>query len=245
MKNLHKLVRLTFVVVLVAAMTQVLPSRMVAQSAIGTVVTVSGFVLNANNLNPVDAAYSVYDARGGKVGQSHRANEKDGFLITGLKPGATYTVRVEDPRFFKQEFSIVLPNSSKYTEISKDFVVRPLEVGRKIMITPTPFDLKKSDLKEGTEDDMSELARTLMLNPNVNVELVCYPDEELAATQAAAISVARGNAIKAYLETNGVNSSRITVKATNSTDPVNPPPIKKGAKGKRYVGSAYLVVTKV
>lgn len=216
-----------------------------AQSAIGTVVTVTGFILNANNLNPVDAAYSVYDASGAKVGQSHRANVKDGFLITGLKPGESYKVRLEDPRFFKQEFAVSLPNTSKYAEVSRDFVVRPLEVGRKIMIIPSPFDLKKDDLKAGSEVDLTDLAKTLMMNPNVRVELVCYPDEELAATQAAAISVARGNSLKSFFESNGVNGSRITVKATNSTDPVNPPPIRKGAKGKRYVGSVYMVVTQV
>lgn len=218
---------------------------MKAQSAIGTVVTVTGFVLNSNNLGPVDAAYSVYEQNGNKLGQSHRASDKDGFLITGLKPGASYKVRIEDPRFFKQEFDITLPNTSKYAEISRDFVVRPLEVGRKIAINPPPFDLRKDDLKAGTEEDMAELARTLALNPNVSVEVLCYPDEELAPTQAAAISIARGNSLKAYLESAGVNSSRVSVKAANSTDPVNPPPIKKGAKGKRYVGSAYLVVTKV
>ena len=221
------------------------PIRMHAQSAIGTVVTVTGYVLNGNNLNPVDAAYSVYDDHGAKVGQSHRASEKDGFLITGLKPGATYKVRMEDPRYFKQEFDIVLPNTGKYAEVSRDFVVRPLEVGRRITLNPPPFDLRKDDLKAGTEDDMRELARTLTLNPNVSVEVLCYPDEELAPTQAAAISVARCNALKEYLENAGVNSSRINVKVANSTDPINPPPIKKGAKGKRYVGSAYLVITKV
>ena len=113
------------------------------------------------------------------------------------------------------------------------------------LIKFVPFDLRKDDLKAGTEDDMRELARTLTLNPNVSVEVLCYPDEELAPTQAAAISVARGNALKEYLENAGVNSSRINVKVANSTDPINPPPIKKGAKGKRYVGSAYLVITKV
>ena len=145
----------------------------------------------------------------------------------------------------EQEFDIVLPNTGKYAEVSRDFVVRPLEVGRRITLNPPPFDLRKDDLKAGTEDDMRELARTLTLNPNVSVEVLCYPDEELAPTQAAAISVARGNALKEYLENAGVNSSRINVKVANSTDPINPPPIKKGAKGKRYVGSAYLVITKV
>ncbi len=218
---------------------------LVAQSAINAVVTVTGYVLNGNTLAPVEAAYSLYDAQGKKIGQSHRASEKDGYLVTGLKPGETYTIRVEDPRYFKQEFAIVLPNTGKYAEVSKDLVVRPLEVGRRLMINPPPFDLKKTDIKTGTEDDMAEVAKTLMMNPNVNIELVCYPDEEVPDTQASMISKGRGAALKAFLESNGVNGSRISVKEVKTTDPINPPPLKKGAKGKRYVGSVYMVVTKV
>jgi outer membrane protein OmpA-like peptidoglycan-associated protein len=216
-----------------------------SQSAIGTVVTVTGYVLNVNTLAPVEAAYSVYDGQGKKVGQSHRASEKDGFLITGLQPGQMYKIRIEDPRYFKQEFAINLPAASKYTEISKDLVVRPLEVGRRLMLVPAPFDLKKDEIKTGTEEDMAELAKTLMMNPNVHIELVCYPDEQVSDSQASAVSMARGTSLKTFLEHQGVNGSRITVKQVKGTDPINPPPLKKGAKGKRYVGSVYLVVTKL
>lgn len=223
----------------------VTPVTALAQGTIGVVVTITGFMLNGNSLTPVEAAYSVYDAQGKKIGQSHRANEKDGFLITGLKPGETYKVRVEDPRYFKQEFVVALPNTNKYTEISKDFVVRPLEVGKKIMLLPPPFDLRKDDIKDGTEEDLAELAKTLMMNPNVGVEVVCYPDEDGPADQIRTFSTKRGQALKTFLEQNGVNGSRVTVRPASTTDPLNPPPLKKGAKGKRYVGSVYVVVTKV
>jgi len=75
-----------------------------AQSAIGTVVTLSGYILNGNTLSPVESGYSLYDATGKKVGQSNRSNANDGYLVTGLKPGQTYTIKIEDPRYFKQEF---------------------------------------------------------------------------------------------------------------------------------------------
>jgi len=211
---------------------------------IGTVVTLTGFMLNGNTLTPVEANYALYE-NGKKVGQSHKSNANDGFLVTGLKPGGEYMLKIEDPRYFRQEFPITLPKTAKYAEISKDFIVRPMEAGRKISVVPPPFDLRKNVVKSGVEEDIKGLAQMLSSNPSVNVELVCYPDEDGTAATASSMSTARGNALKAAFEANGVQGSRITVKTVNTVDPINPPPLKKGAKGKRYVGSVYIVVTKV
>jgi len=216
-----------------------------AQSAIGTVVTLTGYILNGNNLLPVEAHYALYDATGKKVGQSHTANAHDGYLVTGLRSGEQYLIKVEDPRYLKQEFKIEVPKTSKYAEISKDFVVRPMEVGRKMAMQPVPFDLKKTALKVGTEQDMDEVARMLILNPSVNVDVLCYPDENGNADAIQQVSAARGASLKAFLIKAGVIAQRVSVRNAASTDPINPPPLRKGAKGKRYVGPAYLVITKV
>lgn len=219
------------------------PMAMPQGQTIGIVVTLTGFILNQNTLSPVDANYAVYEA-GKKIGQSRKASVRDGFLVTGLKPGGSYTVMIEDPRYFREEFPIALPQSSKYAEISKDFIVRPMESGKKFVISPPPFDLRKNVIKSGMEDDLSRLAKMLSMNPGVNVELVCYPDEEVPAATATGISTSRGNALKAEFEKAGISGSRISVKAASTVDPINPPPIKKSAKGKRYIGTVYVVVTK-
>lgn len=231
--------------VAMVAMTLGASVTLKAQSAIGTVATLTGFVLDAATLLPVESNYAVYDENGKKMGQSRRASAADGFLVTGLQPGATYTLRVEDPRYFKQEFSVTVPKSNKYSEISKDLIVRKLEAGRKILVNPSPFDLRKTDIREGMEEDLRDLAKTLSMNPSVKLEIMCYPDEDVTASKAASISEERGKALKAFLEKAGVNASRITVKTVQTTDPINPPPLKKGAKGKRYTGSVYLQVSGV
>ncbi|MBI2794354.1 MAG: hypothetical protein HYX66_06880 [Ignavibacteria bacterium] len=220
------------------------PAQAVPQGqTIGTVVTLTGYMLNQNTLTPVDANYAVYEA-GKKVGQSRKSSVRDGFLVTGLKPGGSYTVMIEDPRYFREEFPIALPQSSRYAEISKDFIVRPMEAGKKIVIMPSPFDLRKNVIKAGVEEDLVHFAKMLSMNPGVSVELVCYPDEEVPAAAASSISTTRGNALKAEFEKAGISGSRISVKSASTVDPINPPPIKKSAKGKRYVGTVYVVVTK-
>ena len=220
-------------------------TTMKGQGAIGTVVTLSGFILDQQTLEAVEANYSLIDEAGKKIGQSHKASVADGYLVTGLQPGKSYTVRVEDPRYFKQEFKFTVPMTEKYAEISRDFVVRKMQAGRRIMLMPPPFDLHKTAIKVGTEEDLRETAKLLSMNPGVKIEIVCYPDDAMPAPKAEQISTERGNALKAFLESQGINGSRITVFAVKTTDPLNPPPLRKGAKGKRYLGPVYLKVTSI
>jgi len=242
MKTMKHLILPALVVVAVMAAAMQSAS---AQSAIGTVVTLTGYVLDNNTLMPVEANYGVYDARGKKMGQSRRANPGDGYLVTGLKPGESYTIRIEDPRYFKEEFTVSIPQTGKYTEISKDFIVLKLEAGKRMMISPAPFDLKKTSIKTGTEEDLQEFAKILVMNPSVKIELVCYPDEELPANRAMTISQERANALKGFFSQQGVGADRVTVKVVKGTDPLNPPPLRKGAKGKRYIGPVYVYITAV
>lgn len=217
----------------------------IAQSAIGTVTTLSGMVLDQATLLPVEANYAVYDAQGKKIGQSRVANATDGYLVTGLKPGTSYMIRVEDPRYLKQEFPVTMPPSGTYSEVSKDITVRKLVAGNTFAMNPVPFDLKKTDIKSGTEDDVRMLAAMLVMNPSVRIQMVCYPDEEMPAKRAEEVSLQRANALKAFLQKEGVFAERISIKAAQGTDPLNPPPVRKGAKGKRYIGSVYITMTDV
>ena len=219
-------------------------SNIYAQSAIGTVVTLSGYILNGNTLAAVESNYSLYDVNGKKIGQSSRSNAIDGYLQTGLKPGESYTIKIEDPRYFKQEFKVDVPKTSKYVEISKDFIVRPLESGRSITLQPGPFDVKKTTVKVGIENDINDMARMLIMNPSVSVDVLCYPDED-GEGASSRVSMERGSALKAAFVRAGVSGERINVRSATTVDPINPPPLRKGAKGKRYVGPVYLVITKV
>lgn len=230
--------------VALGALTLGMSVASMAQTTMNTVVSVTGQMLNANTLQPVEASYGVFDANGKKIGQTLRSNAVDGYFITGLKPGEDYLIRIEDPRYFKQEYRLQMPKTTKYAELSKDFTVKPLEAGRSIPVMPVPFDVKKTTLKVGSDEILDDVAKLLIMNPSVKVELRCYADEA-GADGVQRLSTERGNAIKAYFVKAGVSENRLTVTPVSTTDPINPPPLRKGAKGKRYVGPVYVVVTSV
>jgi outer membrane protein OmpA-like peptidoglycan-associated protein len=209
------------------------------------VMSVTGTVIDQTTRNPVSILVSFYDRNNKKIGSSKSNSVTGYYLVTGLKQGETYKVQLESSEFFKDEYEITLPVSKKYADVSRDFTVKPLVKGAKILLEVPPFELKKSKLRVGAEDYLADIKKMLVLNPGVSVEIQTYPDAEGDPAVNEAFTMERAQAIKKYLIDNGVREQKLTVKASGQTDSVNPPPRYKTAKGKRYIGPIYIMITKV
>ena len=55
----------------------------------------------------------------------------------------------------------------------------------------------------------------------------------------------RSSLLKDFFVKGGVSDDRIVTLSSADVDPLNPIPIRKGAKGKRYVGTTYIIITKI
>jgi len=209
------------------------------------VMSVTGTVIDQTTRNPVSILVSFYDRNNKKIGSSKSNSATGYYLVTGLKQGETYKVQLESSEFFKDEYEITLPVSKKYADVSRDFTVKPLVKGAKILLEVPPFELKKSKLRVGAEDYLADIKKMLVLNPGVSVEIQTYPDAEGDPAVNEAFTMERAQAIKKYLIDNGVREQKLTLKASGQTDSVNPPPRYKTAKGKRYIGPIYIMITKV
>lgn len=210
---------------------------------IKAVVGVTGSMLNYVDRSPISVELQVFDNAGIKV-NSTKSNAADNgyFYVTGLFPGNTYIFVVKDKNYLTERFEVSIPNSSKYVEISKDFLLKPNKAGTTIKLNVAPFEFNKSKLRPGSAIVLSEILNTVKYNPNAKFKIVTYPDSDKNALQNEELTKSRAQALVDYLELNGVDSSMFTIQGNKNTDPKNPPPAEKRAKGKKYIGSIYLVV---
>jgi flagellar motor protein MotB len=208
-----------------------------------TVVAVTGNAIEALSRNPVSVKISVHDNTGKRINQV-RSNAAEGgyYYVTGLFPGNTYTFKVVEEGFFQNEFSISIPNTDKYIEISRDFVVNPLKTGWRIPLSVSPFEMNKTKLRFGASIILDDVVNTLKNNPKVKFTIKAFPDNNLDAQKNIALTKARAESLMDYFIVNGINPSRISIEGSEIIDPDNPPPTEKRAKGKRYIGSAYIVI---
>ncbi len=212
---------------------------------ISATIALTGTVLDEASRKPVTVTLTILDENGKKVNTT-RSNEKEGGLYyVILKPGTRYKVQFDNPNYFRQEFNVETPNSTKYAEVTRDWLVRPLALSAKIHLPVSPFEYKKSKMRMGAETMLAEIRNMMVMNPNVHFDVVCYPDLNDSKEANNRLTTDRATALRDYFIKGGVSADRIVIRASSEVDPLNPIPLRKGAKGRRYVGSTYLLISKV
>jgi len=213
-----------------------------SQGFIKTVVSLTGNVFNQVTKQPETTALLVMKNGKRLTATRSRASENGYYYLTGLKAGESYDIKLKKKGYMDQQFSIQVPNTDKYTEISKDFLIMPKEIGVKLPLSVPPFEYNKSKLRVGSEIVLSDLQETLKLNPDVKIQIISFPDNNKDQNSNQILTKERAESLKNYFVSQGVDVSRITINPNSSTDPDNPPPTEKKAKGKRYIGKSYLKI---
>jgi len=90
-----------------------------------TVVTVMGKVMDFKTKQPTSVTIAFYDLNGKNVGRSKSNSITGQYLVTGLKPGEAYIIRIESVDYMREEYEVILPNTSEHIEIVKDFEAIP------------------------------------------------------------------------------------------------------------------------
>lgn len=217
-------------------------SNLQSQGFIKTVVSLTGNVFNQVTKQPETTAVLVMKDGKRVTATRSRASENGYYYITGLKAGESYDIKLQKKGFMDQQFSIQVPNTDKYAEISKDFLIMPKEVGVKLPLSVAPFEYNKSKLRVGSDIVLDDLQETLKLNPDVTIQILSYPDNNKDKKMNETLTKERAESLKSYFVSQGVDVSRMTISPNQSTDPDNPPPTEKAAKGKRYIGKSYLKI---
>jgi len=217
-----------------------------SQGLINATVALTGNVFNQVNKLPETAVIKVLDMDGRRVGAARSNGAQNGaYFVPGLKPGQTYQVLITKKNFMTEKYKVTVPNTGKYLEISQDFLIKPLKAGVQIPIAVTPFELRKSKLRFGSELYLDDWIDVFNDNPTVTFKVVSFPDQKGNAAENKKTTEERSKAIKEYFVSKGIGASRFATEGNGNVDPNNPPPTEKAAKGKRYVGPCYIEIVNI
>lgn len=220
-----------------------LSNAFAAAQLVNPVVSITGSVMDASTRQPITAILIVTNEKGKRINATRSNGTDNGYYyLTSLKPGKTYTITVSSKFYLKEKYTFTIDKTYRYTELSHDFLVMPLKKDAVIPLSFSPFELNKSKLRYGADYILENIKGTMLNNPNVKFEIICYPDSDVDPARNLKLTTERAESIKNYLVMNGVDASRIRVKGNKRVDPNNPPPKKKRAKGKRYVGPTYIKI---
>jgi len=229
---------LIFVLVIFTAFSGKSSSQMISP-----VISLTGSVYDAITKEPVTVMLVVSDETGKRLNAARsNATENGYYYLTSMKAGHKYTISISTPNYLKEKYNIFIQEATRYTELSKDFLVKPVLIGAMIPIKVPPFEVTKSKLRVGAEDFLEDIKGTLENNPNVKFEIDCFPDNNTDKKENKTLTEERAKSLMNYFTANGIDAGRITISGSATTDPKNPPPTKKAAKGKRYIGPSYIKI---
>jgi hypothetical protein len=235
MKN--KLMLLFFLIAVLSVIR--LPAQI---KSIKLVVSLTGSIIDHQTRNYVTVRYEVFDKTGKRVARGRsNAAQKGYYFVTGLKPGKSYFIKFFDMAYLRTEYKLDIPYTDKYAEYSKDFLVVPRKKHLKLFLSVPPFELGKTKLRYGIEEYLEFYTKLIAKNPRVKFEIQCYPDKAGDVKTNRLLTDGRVNSLKVFFVSHGARDDRIYTKPLATTDPDNPPPVKKRSKGKRYIGPTYIV----
>jgi outer membrane protein OmpA-like peptidoglycan-associated protein len=220
----------------------VLPARAQFTKAI---VSLTGEVIDQTDRRPATVTMVVYNSEGEEV-QKTKTNSRTGYyFITGLHPGKNYTIDFVSGEYLDEKHLVKIPPTKRYAEFSRDFLVKPKRQGAKIRIAVPPFELRKTKLRYGADYFLEDYLGVMLENPGVNFKIACYPDENAGEDVNLKLTRGRCMALKEYFVSGGVDTARLAVEPHKVPDPDNPLPKRKRAKGKRYIGTTYLIIGRI
>ncbi len=82
------------------------------------------------------------------------------------------------------------------------------------------FDVDKTNLKGAAQSNLTNLSTSLTNNPQTNILIVGHTDNTGSATYNQDLSVRRAEAVKAYIASHGVSSSRLSTQGKGLTEPI-------------------------
>lgn len=217
-------------------------STLKSQGWVKTVVAVTGNVFDHVTREAVAAKITVFDETGKKVNSTKsNAYENGNYYVTSLSAGKTYNFVIENDGYLLEKIAVKIAPSDKYEEISRDFLIKPNDIGKMLKLPTSPFEINKSKLRFGSGIILDDMANSLINNPKVKFKIVSYPDRA-GDEDNAQLTKDRSQALLDYFAIKGISPDRMTAEGSAKPDTLNPPPTERQSKGKRYIGPTYIKI---
>jgi outer membrane protein OmpA-like peptidoglycan-associated protein/tetratricopeptide (TPR) repeat protein len=179
-----------------------------------------GVILDEATLAPLQATIEIIDNSKNEMMASFESNSNSGTYLISLKPGKNYGISVnkKDYLFHSENFNIPADAVSK--KITKDILLKKVEIGSKIVLNNIFFDFNKATLRDESIAELERLYKLLLETPRLKIEISGHTDNVGSATYNQNLSERRANAVVAYLLKKGIEDARLEYKGYGFTQPI-------------------------
>ncbi len=182
-----------------------------------------GFVFDDQTKAPLGAPISMVDNDLGEEIAVFESNPKTGRFTIALPAGHNYgiTVRKEGYLFHSENFDIPLADA-EYNEVYKEFPLKNISVGSKVVLRNVFFEVDKYVLLPASHIELERLVKLMTDAPTLQIEVSGHTDVTGSLAHNKTLSLNRAKAVVDYLVERGISLDRITSAGYGPEQPVCP-----------------------
>ena len=180
-----------------------------------------GRIIDGILQTPIEAKIKIFDNSTGEVHTSVTSNSATGKFLLSLPSGLNYGISVEADGYLFHSENFNLPEGSAYNMVTKDIVLKNIDIGSKIALRNVFFETGKSEVKIDSYPELDRLIQLMQDVPTLKIELSGHTDNVGNDEYNLNLSQRRADAVRLYLTSRGLDKIRVSAVGYGESKPVD------------------------
>jgi OmpA-OmpF porin, OOP family len=199
-----------------------------------TGLTITGTVRDEVTREPIAASIEI-DLLPSRINIAVDSSDDEGFYSFQLPYLAKYEMRITGTDYLPAVELVAISKVSTKRVIERDLYLSPLKPGVPIELKGIYFETGSATLTESSRPALDAVMKLLVKRPNMRVAITGHTDNVGDAEKNRELSLARAQAVVAYLVEQGIHSDRMVSIGFGETKPRASNKTEKGRQQNRRV----------
>lgn len=195
----------------------------------------NGTVMDEEDSTAIVARIEIIDMDENKIIATTISNDETGEYYIKLKKKTSYGVEVSASGYMFFLNVLTVPDDTTLTGFQRDFLLKKIKVGEKIVLRNIFFEFNKSTLSPESSIELDRVAGFLDSNPSLRIEISGHTDNIGSAVFNQSLSENRAKSVMDYLIFKGIHQSRLEYQGYGYTQPVSSNETEEGRALNRRV----------
>ena len=199
-------------------------SESVSEEAVEIQITpitlLKGFVYDDYTKEPLSADVVMVDNDLQQEVAVFRSNPRTGRFMIQLPAGHNYAITVRRSGYLFHSENFDIPATAQYQEVSREFPLKNVSVGSRVVLRNIFFEFDKDDLLPQSFVELDRLYKLLMDAPGIKIEISGHTDNKGSASYNQKLSERRARSVVNYLVAKGIPIERLTFAGYGMTQPI-------------------------
>jgi len=169
----------------------------------------NGEIRDADDSSAIMARIEIIDMELNQIVATTISDQASGYYSLSLKHKFSYGVEVDAAGYMFHLDIIEMADETEPKDMTRDFELKKIKVGEKIVLRHIYFAFGKSDLTASSFTELDRVVDFLDKNPDLRIEISGHTDNIGSASVNENLSGARAKSVVDYLISNGIDTSRL------------------------------------